>query len=472
MAFSSTTGWGVDPSAGSDTNGGGWDPASSGTNYANQSSPQVTYTDLVIDASTSTKITSAANPFTSVHVGNIINITSGTGFTVQRVQIVSVTSNVATCDKSVGSTSSSGGHGVLGGSLQTITEAQTLSVLGNTINIKSSATVTITTVLTVPNANMSYVGYQTNWADGGTRPTITTSTNSVDIFKNASSSVKDTVFDNLVLTTTAGTPGNGISAASANWTGVTLRNCKLSGFARGCYGDNGGSEFFMLGLQLYNTEITSCSTAGVQCQEACFFGCYVHGNSGDGWVSSATTANGGNARSVIMWSIFSGNNHGAKLSTASGAALFVFDSVFYNNSSDGIDVTGTFSEYTFGMVNTILYDNGGWGLNIESGSAQLYPSFNFNNAYGANTSGNSSNSVPLGSGSVTLSGNPFTNAGSGNFALNSTSGAGAACKAAGFPGAIGGSGSTGNVDIGAVQSAGGSSGGLITNPGMTGGMRG
>ena len=50
---------------------------------------------------------------------------------------------------------------------------------------------------------------------------------------------------------------------------------------------------------------------------------------------------------------------------------------------------------------------------------------------------------------VTLSGDPFVSASGGNFAPNSTSGAGALVQAAGWPGAI--ASSTGYIDIGAVQ---------------------
>lgn len=69
-----------------------------------------TYTDLTIDASDNTKATSAANPFTDEDVGSFLNVTSGAGFTVQRVGIVSVAGGVATFAAALGTTSSSGGN--------------------------------------------------------------------------------------------------------------------------------------------------------------------------------------------------------------------------------------------------------------------------------------------------------------------------------------------------------------------------
>src|SRR5260370_4868451 len=104
MAFAGSVAWEVRPTAGSDSNGGGFDATSAtpGTDSSQQNAAQIAYTDLVIDGTTNTKCTSAANPFGAAHVGNIINVTSGTGFTVQRVQIMSVAGTTATVDKSLG----------------------------------------------------------------------------------------------------------------------------------------------------------------------------------------------------------------------------------------------------------------------------------------------------------------------------------------------------------------------------------
>lgn len=64
--------------------------------HDNSVGADVTYTDLVIDA-TSTKFTSSASPFVSNNatVGHFISVTGGTGCTVQKVYIKSVTSNAA-----------------------------------------------------------------------------------------------------------------------------------------------------------------------------------------------------------------------------------------------------------------------------------------------------------------------------------------------------------------------------------------
>ncbi len=122
--------WGALPSstvfevhqAGNDTNGGCFITGSSGTDFSQQNAAQVAYTDLVIDPVTNTNITSVGNPFGATDVGNCIRITGGTGFTTGLYYVVSVTTLVATLDRAVGTTSSTGGTGNLGGALATLTQ--------------------------------------------------------------------------------------------------------------------------------------------------------------------------------------------------------------------------------------------------------------------------------------------------------------------------------------------------------------
>src|SRR4030095_11853469 len=87
-----------------------------GTDYAHtwRWTALASYTDLVI-GSTATQLTSVAHPFTAAHVGRILNITGGAGFTVDRYEIVSVAGSTATMDRAVGTASSTAGKGILTG---------------------------------------------------------------------------------------------------------------------------------------------------------------------------------------------------------------------------------------------------------------------------------------------------------------------------------------------------------------------
>ena len=78
-------------------------------------------------------------------VGNIIYVSSGSGFTVQRVQVVSVSAGLATVDKTLGGTGLTGGAGTLGGALDGIGTLSGAMVASNKAFIAGSFTVTTAT---------------------------------------------------------------------------------------------------------------------------------------------------------------------------------------------------------------------------------------------------------------------------------------------------------------------------------------
>src|ERR1022692_2436093 len=84
--------------------------------FATASMNTYVITDLVIDGTTNTKCTSALKPFSSINVGDSLNVVGGSGFsTPQVVQIVSVTGVTATVSSSLGNLGSTGGIAILGG---------------------------------------------------------------------------------------------------------------------------------------------------------------------------------------------------------------------------------------------------------------------------------------------------------------------------------------------------------------------
>lgn len=131
--------------AGDNNAGGGFVAGASGTDYSQQNAIHATRTDLVIDGTIDTDITSAADNFASDDVGNLINITAGTGFTVGRYEIVSVAAGVATLDRAVGTLGSTGGTGYLGGAYDDLNATfMNIATAGNTFYIKADATYTLT----------------------------------------------------------------------------------------------------------------------------------------------------------------------------------------------------------------------------------------------------------------------------------------------------------------------------------------
>jgi hypothetical protein len=430
--------WEVRGGAGSDSNGGGFDPGvtSPGTDYSQQNSAQISYTDLVI-GSTNTQITSAANPFGSAHVGNVINITSGTGFTVQRVEIISVSGTTATCDKAVGTASSTGGHGALA----TIAAAAALMVVSNVTWIKASATYTVTSALSFgvtsnTGGPTSFIGYTSTRGDGG-QITWTTSTNSVDLV--AFTGGYNYLFQNIKFTNTAGTPGSALRAVGANVSTLAVVNCYFSGFLYAINGDY-SVDYTFTGLMLDSCEITSCTSDGIHTYGGVTItACYIHSNTGNG-IYKNSGASGAPDYMVILNSVIKSNAGTAGILYAGTSTLSPFiinNCAIINNTGDGLRMGGT-GYIVLQLWNSIIDSNGGYGINYSVGNSTLYwgPSFR-NNAYWNNTSGdlNSTGTFKIAkdASDVTLTGDPFVSRSTGNFALNSTAGAGAACSGAGYP---------------------------------------
>jgi len=141
MAVQATAVWRVRPS-GNNSNGGGYDGTTypGGTDYSQQNTAQLSLTDLACTTGTST-LTSATGGFTAAMVGNAIQITAGTNFTVGVYFISAFTNaNTVTLDRSpVGASSGSVGTGYVGGAWADFwtntTSALNWIVPGNTIYI-------------------------------------------------------------------------------------------------------------------------------------------------------------------------------------------------------------------------------------------------------------------------------------------------------------------------------------------------
>lgn len=444
MAFAATCVWEV-RTTGNDANGGGFDPTSGtpGTDYSQQTSPQVTFADLVIDPTTNTNCTSIANPFTSAHVGNILNITSGTGFTVQRVQVMSVSSGIATCDKSLGTLSSVSGNGKLGGCLASWGTVANLPTSGNKVWGKATAAYTITANITFSNnatagSPIVYEGYTTTRGDNG-QVTVQITSAATNVFLISGSQL---IFKNFIL------DANSISTTiCARITGqpVVMVNCKYMNFT-----SKGVSvEAYAYLENIFITGGTSAATGGLSVSNKMRV------------VGGRITANACNGVQLLVAGLVidrviidantGASSDGIQLATAGATSSpsSIMNCSIYNNGRHGIFGSGAGSYLGLEITNSIIVNNGGYGVSSTTTNYLVWES-NYNAFYN-NTSG-ARNNVPSGSNDVTLTGVPFTNAGSGDFSLNSTAGAGASCRASGFPGAAQ-SGGTGYLDSGSLQHA-------------------
>ena len=190
--FSATTEWEFDAATGASTNGGSFNTASAGTNYAWGASQQVyALTAITNSVGDWTNISATINPgargFISADVGNMIYISGGTNFTVGRYQITNVAAGVATLNVACGSgADSTDGTGNMGGSLDNFTTAIIgLPVAGNTIWFKTG-TYTLAAAVTAGTAGTAVLpinifGYNAAHGDNptiasGNQPVISTAT--------------------------------------------------------------------------------------------------------------------------------------------------------------------------------------------------------------------------------------------------------------------------------------------------------
>lgn len=441
MALSGLVVWEVRPATGSDTAGGGFDPSvtSPGTDYSQQASAQIAFTDLVIDPTTNTKATSVLNAFTSAHVGNIVQITSGTGFTTGFFTILSVTTGVATFDRALGSTSSTGGHGNLGGALASLSAAllkasSSVCVAGNTIWMTGTLTITATINITIPASDSGLRiilnGYGSSRGDG-THAAITTSTGSINMLNI--DNVDGFEFNYIDLSNTAGSPLDTITGPSTDISlNIVFNHCSVTGGRIGMIG--------YLDLTMRDCEIKNMSNDGLRCNyNTTLLGCRIHGSTGANGVSFSS--NNSIPATLIMYKcmVYANAQQGiVDNGTVARRQFIILNCVSYGNGDSGIQLQSQTSGAGVAsgiIINTISYGNGQYGIQFQTllttGNA-LNEIIMLNNALGGNTSGNKSSSTPPAIGEVSLTGNPFTNVSTGDFTLNNTAGAGAACKSAGW----------------------------------------
>lgn len=405
--------------------------------YSQQNAAKISYTDMVIGATT-TDFTSVANPLSKALVGNLVNVTSGTGFTVQFVEIVSVNlaGFVATCDKSLGTAASTGGVGALGGALLTwerVMGATGIVIAGNFVWVQSGTfTVTAAIVLSssgsVAAGQITVQGYHLLRGDNtGTRPVLTSATNSINLINLNGKIYRE--WNNLKFTHTAATRGRGLYALSTSAGNYqTVFNCVFDGLLEAINGQN-TTGFPMSHVRVEGCEIANSTGDGLVFGSSLFVviqNNWIHDNSLTGCKVVTGTSD---VR-------FEGNRFDTNGTDGLSIANFTMDiavlaNVFYANVGDGLDSAVTTSTtHLFYIENNIFDSNGAFGVNMQN-ALSIVP-INRNNAYRNNTSG-ARNNLPAGRSDVTLTGDPFTSAATGDFTLNNTAGAGAACRGAGSP---------------------------------------
>lgn len=422
--------------------------------YSQQAAAQFAYTDLA-SAGAGLTVSSAASPFAKQQVGNAIVITGGTNFTAGRYVIASVAAGVATVVGPGNITTGAGasGTGGLGGAFATVGGMVALmTITGMSAYVKATATYTISAGITWP-SGQSYtgwgrlIGYGTVRGDS-TRPTVQASAGSFTMLtlgQQSGTSVENMIWDGNSQTSLRGID---LTGAYNRVAGCKIMNCT-----------NSAVRLNVAYTRMVGTQVTGCATqpAVLVVGDAVVVGCAVHGNTVTG-----ISGTGGNAPSIINCLIYA--NTGA---TSDGVKFDygtqIFRSTIYGNGRDGIRIDAF--PGIFECMNNVITGNGGYGINsvtAPSGGNTVAGLIGYN-AFHNNTSG-ARNALGVGVGDVTLAGDPFTNAAGGDFSLNNTAGAGAACRAVAYPGSFPGATTASYADIGAAQHQDSGGGGSVAMP--------
>ncbi len=422
-----------------------------GVDYSQQDAAKIAFTDMVIDGTTNTIFSSAANPVGKNFVGNTINITSGTGFTVQRVEVVSTSGTNATCDKSLGTLSSTGGNGNLGGSLATPGMAGGLKIAGNDIYVKSGTySLSGNTVNTsgcqisdttggVDGTNPTWwVGWDTDrflYNTNATRPTINANLQtSLTLFICAAaySRIRNFIVDG---NTKASITGFNTAGSYSKCEYLKAMNCTVIGIDA-----VGGNDAVIRGC-----EATGCSGTAAfrlaQSSSVDVIGCEAYDNTTIGFSASFVA--------MFLWCIADSNSGGSSYGFSfDSVGCTAYNCVAYNNGSHGFVSSNSIGAIT--LINCIAEANAAFGYSTGAvrGLVQLYKCAGYNN-----TSSNFTvtNLLDVEGFVAGTSGSFFNDAAAGDFSLNSISGRGALLRGTGFPGVMPRGTTTGYQDIGAAQ---------------------
>lgn len=373
---------------------------------------------------------------------------------------------MAFTERYVTSAAAGGGDGS-SGNPWTLAEAIANAVGGDRINILSDATYTLGASATFPAGTaenpIQWRGYNATIGDlvNTGRATATAALTTTDfpvIDGGTLYNVTMGAFNSLVnLRITSGLNGQTLVGGTA----FHVHRCSIANTHA-----NGGSARCFFGGSLYGS-VSDCdclitsTNSGVQALNpgrGGAYGCRVWhtGTPNSTMVGIAVDGVGTSAVGNLVFNVGS-----AFSGTASGTNTIARNTVYNAN----IGVINPASGCV--IADNIFYSIATYAIGGTTGGNPLL----WNNAMGALTSGRIDTSG-LGSiieeiNAITLTADPFTNAASEDFTLNNTAGGGALCRAASL--LFGGF-----ADVGAVQheDAAGGGGGLLTHPGMAGGMRG
>lgn len=450
MALNAAIVWEVRTAAGSsDNNGGGYKTGASGLDWSRQAAPQYALTTVTTAAANAICLDASA---AADMVGNVCQIISGTNFTPGFYEIISVVDGVSfTLDRTC--TTAAGALGVIniGGALASPGQAaKAATVSGHRIWVKNDGTYTLTTATAGPAGPVLFAnaidvmmeGYTTTRGDRAGRPSVSAgSITTISIFSGQGTATQ--VFIHMEANGNSGSAVDGFTINS-------LRHMFFDCVAKNC--DQAGRAGFVCSSGVAVSCKASACTTGFSSTvnnrgpkrcwaDACGVGFSITGATGGDITECLATDCTGDGFSI----------------TTTGTV--VVGCTADGNDGDGFDLTNIV--YLVGCAAT---NNTGFQFRTNASCHLDYC------ASWLNGKGTRVNTTPRADlNPILLTGDPWVAALSDDYRPNATAGAGAALR--GIAG-VGIPGQTDNHDVSAVQHSDPAGGGLLTHPGMSGGMRG
>lgn len=444
-ALTATTIFEVQPTTGSNLNGGCYDNAFRGVGASidyTYDAPQVfSFTDLT--AAASTALTTASNSFTAAMVGNCLHLESAAAGTPGYILIVAfVSAGEVTMEASRTITT---GVGKLGGATasyngQTTTTLAASLVAGNIVYHKASGqtwneAVTFSVVGSAAAFPIIVEGYNVTRGDTPTGTSRPTNARGGAGTVGLNITVAFYLLKNIVVSG-AGTVGIQFTSNSV------LQNVRSTG--NGTIGFLGTFSNF-----LYNCESDLNTTVGVSFTSIgnTVLHSNIHNNTGAGFLSIANGIN------YYLSNIIAHNaSHGVSYTTATPTPVLVNNTIDCNSSAascgssavDGVNIASGLGLYAQSVVlNNIFSNNGRDGFRkVTAGGVYSGVLMDYNDYFG--NVGTSQTNAIAGTHDTAL--NPgYANAASGDYAI------GMNLQALGIPGLFPAGTSMGYTDMGAIQ---------------------
>jgi hypothetical protein len=440
-------------------------------------SPSYSATNGGWNSATGVFTPTSGNPSLSVTVGQFASVFldgATTPVFVGRVTAVSSTTVTVSTTAKSGTAPTTAGTGIsvnVGGVLkgpnaadkfpfQFITSAQTDSSSNPPrVNLKGNAAYAVTAGITHSLAGrVAFQGYSATPGDGGKATINGPATGASIVVLDVSGN--DVVLKDLIVS------NNGDSGSAFNVVTVSGARSYLQGVVA-CNSRGYGIQSSGSNSQIIECETYACGVAGLRVDGSGTIvkNCISHDMAVDAFINGIGGVQWINCIADTVTGTAIGFNF-----TAGGSSGIVDGCVARNCAGSGLSVSGATSRVT--VRNSLFVSNGGYGI-AASSTANGHGVVVQNCAFYNNTSGQTNNvNTSLITGSITLTGDPFTDAANGDFDLNNTAGAGADCRGAGrgtfTQTAASYTGTLGYPDIGAAQhqdsGGGGTSGARLVGP--------